>query len=295
VDSSFNPDADANELIEAMAIQRDGKVLLAGRFTTLAGEALNGIGRLNTDGTPDSSFTPGTGLTGGEATSFAIQNDGKIIIGGTFTSINGVPRSRIARLNDDGTVDQNFDPGLGVEYVAGGATTTASVSSTALQADGRILIGGFFNQVDGKYREEVARLGGGEGVPLAPSITIEPEDQNVALGQTASFSVAASGFPRPNLQWYFGATALPLQRGNALILSSAQFTNAGRYMVVVSNSVGSVTSVVATLTVNPPPASPGALDLSFDAGLASLALSMPLPCSRGMKLLSAVIFRERQK
>ena len=135
-----------------------------------------------------------------------------------------------------------------------------------MQADGRILIGGFFNQVDGKYREEVARLGGGEGVPLAPSITIEPEDQNVTLGQTAGFSVAASGFPRPNLQWYFGATALPLLTGNAVILSSAQFTNAGRYLVVVSNSVGSVTSVVATLTVNPPPASPGALDLSFDAG-----------------------------
>jgi uncharacterized delta-60 repeat protein len=266
LDSSFNPSVDADDSIRAIAIQRDGKVLLGGRFTTLAGESFNGIGRLNTDGTPDSSFTPGTGLAGGEAASFAIQNDGKIIVGGTFTSINGVPRSRIARLNDDGTVDQNFDPGLGVEYVAGGVTANVSVSSTALQADGRILIGGFFNQVDGKYREQVARLGGGEGVPLAPSITIEPEDQNVTLGQTASFSVVASGFPRPTLQWYFGASALPLQRGNALILSSAQSTNAGRYMVVVSNSVGSVTSVVATLTVNPPPASPGALDLSFDAG-----------------------------
>ena len=157
VDTSFNPDFEANDLIDAIALQPDGKVLVGGGFTNLAGEALKGIGRLNTDGSPDSSFTPGTGLDGGEATSFAIQNDGKIIIAGSFVSVNGVPRLGVARLNANGTLDLSFDPGLGVDAPP---PVPPRVSSTALQADGRILIAGNFRQVDGKPRRNLARLEG---------------------------------------------------------------------------------------------------------------------------------------
>src|SRR3989442_7282205 len=61
----------------------------------------------------------------------AVQPDGKIIIGGQFNIVGGAPRSRLARLNADGTLDTAFD--TGAEF---------AVLSLAIQADGKILVGG---------------------------------------------------------------------------------------------------------------------------------------------------------
>ena len=65
-------------------------------------------------GTLDLSFNPGTGASNNVWTT-SIQSDGKIIIGGNFTSYNGTARDRIARLNDDGTLDGSFNPGTGAD------------------------------------------------------------------------------------------------------------------------------------------------------------------------------------
>jgi hypothetical protein len=56
------------------------------------------VARLNADGSIDSSFDPGSGPDG-PVESLAIQSTGDLIIGGAFTSVNGVPRNRIARLH----------------------------------------------------------------------------------------------------------------------------------------------------------------------------------------------------
>jgi len=71
------------------------------------GVGRSGIARVNTDGTLDTTFTPGTGANA-YVQALAIQSDGKIIIGGSFTLYNGVARSRIARINTDGTIDSTF-------------------------------------------------------------------------------------------------------------------------------------------------------------------------------------------
>lgn len=67
--------------------------------------------------------------------SLAVQADGKILVGGNFTTLGGEPRTNIARLEMDGTLDDDFDPGVkgGLYHV---------VYSLALQADGKILVGG---------------------------------------------------------------------------------------------------------------------------------------------------------
>ena len=85
-----------------------------------------------------------------------VQSDGKILIGGDFTTLspNGgatVTRNRIARLNPDGTLDTAFNPnanGFPGPYVF----------SIAVQADGKILVGGFFCSIGGKPRNSIARL-----------------------------------------------------------------------------------------------------------------------------------------
>ncbi|WP_033316645.1 delta-60 repeat domain-containing protein, partial [Pontibacter roseus] len=75
----------------------DGKKLVGGTFTSYNGSSRNRIARLNADGTLDASFNPGTGFNG-EVRSLSLQPDGKVLVGGSFTSFNGTPRSFIARL-----------------------------------------------------------------------------------------------------------------------------------------------------------------------------------------------------
>ena len=81
-----------------------------------------------------------------------VQPDGKILIGGDFTTLspNGgaaVTRNRIARLNPDGTLDTAFNP-----------NANGAVYAIAVQADGKILVGGFFTSIGGQTRNRIARL-----------------------------------------------------------------------------------------------------------------------------------------
>ncbi|MCU0491795.1 MAG: delta-60 repeat domain-containing protein [Chloroflexaceae bacterium] len=99
-----------NQRVSAVVRQPDGKILVGGDFTSMNGTARNRIARLNADGTLDSSFNPGAGADR-VVEAIALQSDGKLLIGGEFTQVAGVNRSRIARLNADGTLDSSFNPG----------------------------------------------------------------------------------------------------------------------------------------------------------------------------------------
>lgn len=77
-----------------------------------------GIGRLNADGTVDLAFNPGLGPLNALVISLALQADGKILIGGFFTSSGGHTRNGIARLNANGTVDSVFNPGVNGYVIA---------------------------------------------------------------------------------------------------------------------------------------------------------------------------------
>jgi uncharacterized delta-60 repeat protein len=146
--TSFNPGTGPDNFIRSTAIQSDGKIIIGGDFESYNGTVRNGIARLNKDGSLDTSFDPGTGLSGWVST-LSIQSDGKIIIGGLFSSYNGTPRNSIARLNTDGSLDTSFDPGMGPDR---------SIYTTSIQTDGKILIGGWFFSYNGIERNGIARL-----------------------------------------------------------------------------------------------------------------------------------------
>ncbi len=148
LDATFNPGTGANGFVETTAIQNDGKIIIGGYFTSYNGTMINRIARLNTDGTIDATFNPGTGANGSVETT-VIQNDGKIIIGGDFTSYNGTTMNRIARINTDGTLDADFNPGLGAN---------GKVLTTTIQSDGKIIIGGEFTSYNGIDRNRIARI-----------------------------------------------------------------------------------------------------------------------------------------
>jgi uncharacterized delta-60 repeat protein len=148
LDISFNPGSGTNNTIYSTAMQADGKMIIGGQFTSYNGVGRNNIARLNTDGSLDTGFDPGTGANA-PVYSTAVQADGKIIIAGNFNRYNGTGRSRIARLNADGSIDTGFDPGTGAN---------AWILSTAVQADGKIIIGGAFTSYNGTVRNSIARL-----------------------------------------------------------------------------------------------------------------------------------------
>ncbi len=100
---------------------------------------------VNADGTVANLGTdPSTGAKlpyiGGAVFTTFRQPNGQILIGGTFTTVNGVTRNRIARLNADGSLDTNFDAGLGAAN---------QVNTIALDSFGRILVGGAFTNFAG--------------------------------------------------------------------------------------------------------------------------------------------------
>jgi hypothetical protein len=89
-------------------------------------------------------------------------------------------------------------------------------------------------------------------VRVPPSIVQPPADQLRAVGETVRFSVVASGTDPLTYRWRFNSNNLAGATNVSLTLTNVQLTNAGSYQVVVTNLVGGVTSVVATLVVNLP-------------------------------------------
>jgi uncharacterized delta-60 repeat protein len=149
LDTGFNPGTGANGEITAAVLQSDGRIIVAGRFTSFNGFTHNGICRLNADGSVDQTFGLGNGISNPAALALALQSDGRIIVGGQFTQVDLTQRNNLARLNTNGSVDLSFDPGNG---------PNGDVNAIVIQSDGRIIIGGTFIGYNGFARGGIARV-----------------------------------------------------------------------------------------------------------------------------------------
>jgi len=139
--------------VNALVIQPDGKVVIGGNFNTVNGTPRWNIARLNADGTVDEGFanTTKTGVEG-EIFALALQPDGHIIAGGSFTQSGKSEARNLVRYKPDGSVDDSFGQPLG------GQATNGTVLALACQPNGKILVGGSFSMVYGQERRGVARL-----------------------------------------------------------------------------------------------------------------------------------------
>ena len=129
-----------------------GLLYVIGIFTSYNGTAINGIARLFSDGTLDTSFNPGSGpgaFGSLQPEALAIQSDGKIIVGGNFTAYNGTFINRIVRINTNGTIDNTFNVGSGFNN---------AVYSLFIESDGKIVAGGDFTTYNGVTRNRIAKL-----------------------------------------------------------------------------------------------------------------------------------------
>lgn len=136
-----------------VALQSDGKILVAGDFTTVSNTDVNGLIRLNSNGLWDSSFSlDGSGLQGNYTTYRIIPlSNGKVLIGGSVTGYNGSSYNGLLRLNSDGSVDTTFNIGTGFE--------NSWVDAIAVQDNGKILVGGGFGFFNGdNTKKKLVRL-----------------------------------------------------------------------------------------------------------------------------------------
>jgi uncharacterized delta-60 repeat protein len=199
-DSGLSQAVGTNQWVFSLVLQPDGKILAGGTFTNLAGQARYGLGRLNANGTLDTGFQPAVGGSYPFVYPIALQSDGRIVVGGCFTNLNGQLRKGIARLNGDGTLDSAFNPG-----------TDGPVYALALQADGKILVAGNFRTLGGQPRAGLGRLnadgtldsgfdpGVGGNYPYVFTLAVQANGKILAGGTFASLGgQARNGLARIN-------------------------------------------------------------------------------------------------
>ncbi|MES2731356.1 MAG: T9SS type A sorting domain-containing protein [Bacteroidota bacterium] len=157
VDTTFKTGTGANNVIREVLLQTDGKILIGGLFTTYNGKTANRIARLNVDGSVDTTFHVGTGANFNVYT-LALQSDGKILVGGDFTSFNNVAVRRIVRLHSNGSLDTTFrvTRNIAANYFQMGAN--GKVFQVESLPNGKIMVSGCFNNFDGSSSTRFARL-----------------------------------------------------------------------------------------------------------------------------------------
>lgn len=187
------------DYVFAIVPQPDGMVLIGGEFSSIGGLSRKGIARLTSNGGVDPFFDPVAGVANPGVTDtircIGLQPDGKVLIGGVFTTVNGLPRNYVARLNSNGSLDTNFNSVPG---------PNAYVMSLAFQPDGGVIIGGAFTTVDNVANSRIARLlpngqlDGAFNSGLGVTDTLGLNDVRTVLRQPNGDILLGGGFARIN-------------------------------------------------------------------------------------------------
>ncbi len=157
LDPDFNIGTGPDNPISLMGVQSDGKIILAGIFTSFNGINYRGIVRLNPNGSVDQTFTPPFAQFGFAPLAITVQPDNKILLGGSFYLMGGSERRGVIRLNADGTLDAGFNT----------SSDNSFVYTIVAQPDGKILVGGSFQVFNGITRRNVTRLNDDGSVDLS--------------------------------------------------------------------------------------------------------------------------------
>jgi uncharacterized delta-60 repeat protein len=204
LDPGFDPGTGANALVRSVAVQPDGRIIIGGAFTQFNGVDRNYVARLNSAGPLDFGFNIGTGANGLVSAVAFDPADGDVLLAGAFTTVNGSPRNRVARLTSTGATDLAQDQPSGLDaavyalalqadsktIIGGsfsvpkpclarlrvngspdtsfdtGAGANGPIFAVAMQADGGVVAGGSFTSIDGTSRSRVARFFGDGGLDL---------------------------------------------------------------------------------------------------------------------------------
>lgn len=153
LDPAFDPMVAATSssvVVNTIQVDAEGRSLIGGAFVLGGQPEVANLVRVLSDGSLDESFVMNAGPNG-TVRAMAVQGDGRVVIGGSFTQMGVQPCSGLAALYADGQLDEEFAADLGHEY-------GAEVQCIAGTASGDLLIGGRFSNVEGRFRLGITRL-----------------------------------------------------------------------------------------------------------------------------------------
>ena len=150
LDLSFDTGPGANATVQTVVAAPEGAVFAAGNFTVFNDTPRSGVVRLNSDGSLDPAFAPAFTLPA-DGGVFVVTPlpDGKVLVGGRFSDLNGSGRRTLVRLLANGTIDPSFQAGF---------PDLSGVLAIAVDDTGGIYAGGAFAMVDGVRRASLVRL-----------------------------------------------------------------------------------------------------------------------------------------
>lgn len=162
VDTAFSPQTDG--AVTQIAPLANGQTLVAGDFESFGSGTVHQplLARLNEDGSIDTGFRPRIEALDlddwprPQVNALAVDHNGRYIIGGAFTSVNGVARTNLVRLFPDGSVDSGFHPNPDSVHLEDWPNT--DVNAVALESDGSIVLVGTFSSIDGVPLSNFARI-----------------------------------------------------------------------------------------------------------------------------------------
>jgi len=178
----------------ALAVQKDGKVVIGGSFTAVNGVTRQNLARLNPDGSLDASFIPQAVLgPNGPVAALLILPDGGVLAGGNFETAGNISRTDLVKFSAEGVADPSFGS------QEGGIATNGSVAALALQPDGGIVVGGSFSTFYGKIRHGIARINpdGSVAAAFRQSETLNGTVAALAVGPDGT-AVAGGRFSDPS-------------------------------------------------------------------------------------------------
>ena len=232
LDPNFKSDAGImTGQIRALDLQRDGRVLVGGFFSTFNGVPRSGLVRLDATGELDPAFSVGAGPDG-SVYALEVQPDGRILVGGTFSTFAGVPRKYLARLSAEGNLDTSFDPGTNVVWGA---------QAIRLQPDGKILVAGGLYLGAGRQTNSIVRL-----LPdgsLDPGFTTLSDDVVYDLMRLDDGKILIGGA--------FSRLDNVLRNGIALLHGDPLLTASARSGGVFATTVATTTGKTYTLEFRP--------------------------------------------
>jgi uncharacterized delta-60 repeat protein len=151
-DLSYNSGTGLPGITYVITIQPDDKTIIGGDFTQYSGSSAVRLARINTDGTRDSTFSPG-GTLNGTVSAIKLFNDGTMIAGGSFTSYSGSTSNRLVKINSNGSRDAAFAVGTGPSGWA-----ILSPRAISLDINNNIYAGNNFTSYNGTYVGYIAKI-----------------------------------------------------------------------------------------------------------------------------------------
>lgn len=194
LDGTFDPGVGPNSDVYSLLVSPDDDIVVGGPFSTFNSDAnYSYLSRLLSDGTLATTFTPRVNST---VWTIALVGTDRLVIGGDFSSVGGLVRTRLASIKLDGALVAGFDPGTG---------PNSTVRALRVLPDQRVLTGGSFNNYAGKPAQYLARIGtdGALDTSFAGSaslnstvwsLAIQPDGKIVATGDFTSFGGSPQGY-----------------------------------------------------------------------------------------------------